>query len=113
VRGLWGLLAVAIVTEVTGTLALRGAVDDPWLYVVTAVGYVASFAALVRLLQRGLALGVVYGTWSGLGVALTAGLSSVLFDEAFTVPMVLGLVLIVGGVVLIEAGSHPPGEELP
>ena len=30
-----------------------------------------------------------------------------IFDEAFTSPMVLGLVLIIGGVVLIEAGSHP------
>lgn len=107
----WLTLAVAIVTEVTGTLSLRGAVDHPWLYAVTAVGYVASFWALVVLLQSGLALGVVYGIWSGLGVALTAGLSSVLFDEAFTVPMVLGLVLIVGGVLLIEAGSHPAAVE--
>jgi len=113
VKGHWGLLAVAIVTEVTGTLALRGAVDRPWLYVVTAVGYVVSFLALVRLLQSGLALGVVYGIWSALGVAATAALSSVLFDEGFTAVMVLGLVLIVGGVMLVEAGSHPPGEDAP
>ncbi|QIG43521.1 QacE family quaternary ammonium compound efflux SMR transporter [Nocardioides anomalus] len=109
-RDRWAVLAIAIVTEVTGTLALRGAVDRPWLYAVTAVGYVVSFAALVRLLKAGAALGVVYGIWSGLGVALTAGLSAWLFDEAFSGLMVLGLVLIVGGVLLIEAGSHPPEE---
>jgi len=109
----WSLLAGAIVTEVAGTLALRGAVDRPWLYVVTAAAYVASFLALVSLLKGGLPLGVVYGTWSGLGVALTAGLSSVLFDESFTAPMVLGLALIVCGVVLIEAGSHPSGTGQP
>jgi small multidrug resistance pump len=113
VRGRWALLAAAVVTEVTGTLALRGAVDRPWLYAVTAVGYVASFFALVRLLQSGLPLGVVYGIWSALGVAATAGLSSILFDEAFTAVMVVGLGLIVGGVMLVEAGSHPPGEESP
>ena len=112
-RGRWGLLTVAIVTEVTGTIALRGAVDRPWLYVVTAVGYLVSFVALVKLLRSGLALGVVYGTWSGLGVALTAGVSSVVFDEAFTVPMVFGLVLIVGGVVLIEVGSHGRARDTP
>ena len=112
-RGRWPLLAAAIVTEVAGTLALRGAVDRPWLYAVTAVGYVVSFVGLVRLLQDGAPLGVVYGIWSALGVALTAGLSSMLFDEAFTSPMVLGLLLIVGGVVLVEAGSHPPGGEAP
>jgi small multidrug resistance pump len=111
VRGHWALLAAAIVTEVTGTLALRGAVDRPWLYAVTAVGYAASFVALVRLLQAGLSLGVVYGIWSALGVAATAALSTVLFDEMFTGLMVVGLLLIVGGVVLVEAGSHPPGED--
>ena len=103
----WWLLAGAIVTEVTGTLALRGAQDHAWLYGVTLVGYVASFFALIWLLQGGMALGVVYGIWSALGVALTAGLSSVLFDEGFTALMVVGLLLIVGGVVLVEAGSHP------
>jgi small multidrug resistance pump len=112
-RGRWSLLVLAIVTEVSGTLALRGAIDQPWLYVVTAVGYVISFLALIRLLQGGSALGVVYGIWSALGVALTAALSSVLFDEHFTSVMVAGLVLIVGGVVLVEAGSHPPAEDSP
>lgn len=112
-RGRWGLLSLAIVTEVSGTLALRGAVDHPWWYVLTAVGYAVSFWALVKLLQAGSALGVVYGIWSALGVALTAAFSSVLFDERFTVVMVLGLVLIVGGVVLVEAGSHPPSEDAP
>jgi len=111
VRGRWALLSLAIVTEVAGTLALRGAVDRSWLYAVTAVGYAVSFYALVRLLQGGSALGVVYGIWSALGVALTAGFSSVVFDEAFTSPMVLGLVLIIGGVVLVEAGSHPSAAE--
>jgi len=111
VRGRWSLLALAIVTEVTGTLALRGAQDHSWLYAVTAVGYVVSFFALVRLLQSGLALGVVYGIWSALGVAATAALSTVLFGEAFTGLMVMGLVLIVGGVALVEAGSHPAAED--
>ena len=106
----WWLLAGAIVTEVSGTLALRGALDRPWLYVVTAVGETASFFLLIKVLQAGMPLGVAYGVWSALGVAATAIFSAVLFDEAFTGPMVLGLALIIGGVVLIEAGSrtHDP-----
>ena len=102
----WWLLAGAIVTEVTGTLALRGALDHPWLYTVTAVGYVASFVLLIKVLQANMPLGVAYGIWSALGVAATAMLSSVLFDESFTLPMVGGLVLIIGGVMLVEAGSR-------
>jgi small multidrug resistance pump len=103
----WWLLAGAIVTEVAGTISLRGAVDHAWLYAGTVVGEAASFYLLVKVLQTGMALGVVYGIWSALGVGATAVLSSVLFDEAFTGPMVLGLLLIVGGVVLVDVGSHP------
>jgi len=102
----WVLLAGAIVTEVTGTLALRGAVDHVWLYAVTAAGEVASFYLLVKVLQAGMPLGVAYGVWSALGVAATALLSSLLSDEAFTRVMVLGLALIIGGVVLVENGSR-------
>jgi small multidrug resistance pump len=106
----WLLLAGAIVTEVTGTLALRGALDHPWLYAVTGAGEVTSFFLLVKVLQSGMPLGVAYGVWSALGVAATAVFSSLLFGEAFTGPMVFGLLLIVGGVVLVEAGSHPASE---
>jgi small multidrug resistance pump len=102
----WWLLAGAIVTEVTGTLSLRGAQDHVWLYAVTVAGEVVSFYLLIKVLQTGMPLGVVYGVWSALGVAATAILSSVLFDEAFTGPMSLGLLLIVGGVVLVDVGSH-------
>ena len=107
----WPLLGLAIVTEVTGTVALRGGQDHPWLYAVTVVTELIAFYLLIKVLQTGMPLGVVYGIWSALGVALTAVLSSVLFDEAFTSPMVLGLVLIVGGVALVEVGSHPPAPE--
>jgi small multidrug resistance pump len=102
----WLLLGGAIVTEVTGTLSLRGALDHPWLYAVTAVGEVASFFLLIKVLQAGMPLGVAYGVWSALGVAATAVLSSLLFDEAFTGVMVIGLVLIIGGVVMVENGSR-------
>jgi small multidrug resistance pump len=106
----WLVLSAAIATEVTGTLALRGAQDHTWLYAVTVVGEVTSFFLLIRLLRGGFPLGALYGIWSALGVALTAVLSSFLFDEAFTGPMVLGLLLIVGGVVLVENGSHGRAE---
>ena len=102
----WLLLGGAIVTEVTGTLSLRGALDHAWLYSVTVVCEVISFFLLVKVLQAGMPLGVAYGIWSALGVAATAVLSAFLFDEAFTAVMVLGLALIVGGVVLVENGSR-------
>jgi small multidrug resistance pump len=103
----WAWLCAAIVTEVAGTLALRGAIDErPWLYAVTAAGELGSFLLLVKVLQAGMPLGVAYGVWGALGVALTAGLAALLFDERFTGVMVGGLVLVVAGVLLVELGSR-------
>lgn len=51
-------------------------------------------------------LGVVYGVWSASGVALTAVLSTVIYDEPFTWVMAVGLALIMGGVLLVETGAH-------
>jgi small multidrug resistance pump len=102
----WLLLMVAIVCEVTATLALRGALDRRVLYVVVVVGYVIAFWSLAALLRKGAGLGVVYGIWSAAGVAATALLSAVIFDERLTPTMLVGIVLIVAGVLVVESGSR-------
>jgi len=103
----WLLLALAISSEVAATLSLKGSATAPALYVVVALGYLASFVLLALVLRRGMGLGVAYGIWGATGVALTAVLSAVIFGEALTAVMGVGLVCIIGGVLLIETGSHP------
>ncbi|MEW5812035.1 MAG: SMR family transporter [Actinomycetota bacterium] len=102
----WLLLLFAIVSEVAATLSLKAAVSTPALYVVVVSGYLASFVFLTLVLKRGMGLGVAYGIWGAVGVALTAILSAVVFGEAFTVVMGIGMVCIVGGVLLVEMGSR-------
>ncbi|WP_107766858.1 DMT family transporter [Nocardioides terrigena] len=102
----WYLLLAAILCEVTGSLSLKGALDEPTLYVVVAAGFVAAFAFLTAVLRRGMPIGVAYGVWAALGVALTSVLSAVLYDEPFTGLMAAGIALIMGGVLLVELGSH-------
>ena len=102
----WALLTAAIVCEVSGTVALRAFQDDArWLAVVIA-GYAASFVFLARVLRAGVPVGVAYGIWGACGTALTAVLGTVIFGEPFTVPILVGIVLIIGGVLLVELGSH-------
>ena len=100
----WLFLAGAIVCEVSGTLSLRFAMDAKRWYAGVVVGYAAAFALLVLTLAHGMALGVAYGIWSAVGVALTAVLSTLIFHEPLTWLMGLGIVLIAGGVLLIEMG---------
>ena len=59
---------------------------------------------LAAALEEGLGIGVAYGIWTALGVALTAVLSRLLFDEPLTRTMMLGMGLVVAGVALLELG---------
>ena len=102
----WLLLLAAIACEVVASLSLKGALEHPGLYAVVATGYLSSFTLLALVLRRGMALGVAYGIWGALGVAATAVMSSVLFDEALTGLMGVGIALIIAGVLTIELGSH-------
>jgi small multidrug resistance pump len=59
---------------------------------------------LALALGEGMGIGVAYGIWTAVGVVLTAVLSNVLFDEPLTRTMWAGILLIIAGVVLLEAG---------
>lgn len=103
----WVFLVVAILTEVTGTLALQATVKGSrWWYLLVAAGYVVAFTMLSLSLGEGMPLGVAYGIWTAAGVALTAVLGKVIFKQPFTGMMALGVALIMGGVLLIEVGAH-------
>jgi small multidrug resistance pump len=99
----WVFLVGAIVFEVGGTLSLRMATHGRALwYLPVAVGYLSAFLLLALTLSAGIPLGVAYGIWAAVGVALTALAGRFLFKEPLTWLMSLGIVLIIGGVFLIE-----------
>jgi small multidrug resistance pump len=103
----WAALATAIVCEVSATLSLRPAVTGrPALFAIVIVGYLAAFGGLAVALAEGMTLGVAYGIWAATGVAATALLSKLIFQEPLTRLMVAGIGLIIGGVLLVELGVH-------
>ena len=101
----WPALGGAIISEVSATLALRQALNQPGFYVVVGSGYALAFILLSLTLRAGMPLGVAYGLWSAGGVAVTAIASRLLFSEPLTRTMVAGIVLIMAGVLLVELGS--------
>ncbi|MCW2847708.1 MAG: QacE family quaternary ammonium compound efflux transporter [Marmoricola sp.] len=102
----WALLAVAIVSEVVGTLSLRAALEHPAFFALVALGYVVAFWLLSAVLAAGMPVGVAYGIWAATGVALTAVLATLVFHDPFTVQIGCGIVLVVLGVLLVETGSR-------
>lgn len=102
----WALLSGAILTEVTGTMALRAFQDQRWWLILVVAGYTASFYLLTKVLRAGVPVGVAYGIWGACGTALTAVLASMIFDDPFTPAIVIGIGLIIVGVLMVEFGSH-------
>jgi small multidrug resistance pump len=105
-------LALAIVTEVIATSFLKFASGPKsvwWAYVIVGVGYVASFVFLSQTLRAGVPLGIAYAIWAGIGVVAVAIISWVVFHESLTWQQILGMVLVAGGVALLELGGKHPG----
>jgi small multidrug resistance pump len=100
-------LAGAIACEVVATLCLRASegLSKPLFAVLIVLGYVAAFSLLLLALDQDIPLGVAYAIWAAVGVALVAVLSLPLFGETLSAVQVGGLVLVIGGVVAIEAGG--------
>lgn len=104
----WLYLALAIATEVAGTVALRftDGFTRPLPVAVVVVGYGLSFV-LLSLTLRGLELGLAYAVWAGVGTAAIAAIGVLALGEAMSALKLASLALIVAGVVGLNlAGGH-------
>ncbi|MFI6762169.1 DMT family transporter [Micromonospora sp. NPDC050417] len=104
----WILLAGAILSEVTATIALRISHGFSKLVpsVIVVVGYLIAFGLLAEVLKRGMPVGVAYGVWSAIGVALVAAIGAAFLGDSLTWIQVGGLVLVIAGVAALELGAR-------
>lgn len=102
----WHYLAIAIVSEVVATSALKAADGftrwSPSLLVV--VGYASAFYFL-SLTLRTIPLGVAYAIWSGVGVVLVSIIGWVIYHQSLDTASIVGIALIVVGVVVLNIFS--------
>ncbi|HEU4975674.1 MAG TPA: multidrug efflux SMR transporter [Baekduia sp.] len=103
----WILLALAIASEVAGTLALRAAGDGrPAAIAVVVVGYLASFVLLAQVLKR-IEVSTAYAVWAGAGTALIGIIGVAALGEPASTLKVLSMALIIVGVVGLNlSGAH-------
>ena len=94
-------VVLAVVCDAVATACLKASCGFTRLRAVAGavLGYVCFFLAMGQALAR-LPLAVAYGIWSGLGMALVAGLGMLCFGERLDWRRVCGLVLIGFGVAL-------------
>lgn len=104
-------LAAAIVTEVVGTTSLK--LSNGFDHVAFGVGavtlYVVSFFCVSMALTE-MSVGLVYATWSAVGIVSLAGIGIVFFDEPIDLAAVLGFTFVISGVILLNvfSGAYRP-----
>ncbi|MBA8815888.1 small multidrug resistance pump [Microbacterium halimionae] len=101
----WLYLVGAILLEVSATLSLRMMTENFAWVVAVSIGYVGAFLCLALLLRAGAPIGLTYGVWAASGVALTAVAAALLFGDPLTWLMSLGIIVVIGGVLLVEIGA--------
>ena len=96
-------LAVAIVSEIIATNALKMSEGFTRLVpaVVVVIGYGIAFYSL-SLALKGIPLGVAYAIWSAIGTVGTVLIGVLIWKQPISLPVILGIVMIVGGVVLLN-----------
>ncbi|ETS30914.1 multidrug transporter subunit MdtJ [Photorhabdus temperata] len=102
----WLFLAMAIVTEVIGTLSMKhasvsgGMGGMAVMYIMIATSYI-----LLAMAVKKVALGVAYALWEGIGILFITVFSVMWFDESLSLMKVGGLALLVTGIMLIKSGT--------
>lgn len=96
----WIMLLLAGIFEVTWAYEMKLSEGFTRLIpsIITVVGYILSAVFLAIALKK-LPLGTAYAMWTGFGIVGTTLLGIFMFHEAMSVPKILCVVLIVGGIV--------------
>ncbi|HWM09641.1 MAG TPA: multidrug efflux SMR transporter [Solirubrobacteraceae bacterium] len=102
------LLALAIVSEVFGTVMLR--VSDGMSKLLPSVGTLVAYTISVYLLAlvlKHLDIGLTYAIWAGVGTAMVAVIGVAVWDEPMSTLKVLSIVAVIAGVIGLNlSGAH-------
>ncbi|MEV0221325.1 multidrug efflux SMR transporter [Streptomyces sp. NPDC050704] len=100
------LLTGAIAAEVAATTAMKYSegFSKLWPSLVTGLGYLVAFALLAQTLKT-VQVGTAYAIWAGVGTAAIAAIGAVFLGEGLGVAKLAGIMLIIGGVVLLNLGG--------
>ncbi len=102
----WIYLAVAIVSEVIATSALKSSEGFTKLYpsIVVVIGYGLAFYFL-SLTLRTIPVGIAYAVWSGVGIVLVSLVGWIIYGQRLDAAAFAGIALIATGVVVLNVFS--------
>ncbi len=108
----WLYLAIAILSEVVATSALKASAGfSRFLPSVLVVGGYALAFYFLSLTLRVIPVGIAYAIWSGVGVVLVCLLGWLVYGQKLDIAAGIGIALIVAGVVVLNVFSTTPSHE--
>ncbi len=101
------LLAIAIISEVTATSALKACNGFTRLLpsLMVVAGYCVSFFTLSQVVKL-IPLGYAYALWCGFGIILIVGVGYFYYRQPVDWPGALGIGLIMAGILVINLFSR-------
>jgi small multidrug resistance pump len=98
----WILLAIAVIAEVAGSASMRLSEGfTRWLPILSVcVLYLIAFW-LEAIVMRTLGIGITYSAWAGAGMALSAVVGILYFNESANLYKIGGILVITLGVVIV------------
>ena len=102
----WLFLAIAIVSEITATSALKASAGFTRIVpsIVVVIGYLLSFYFL-SLTLKAIPIGIAYAIWAGLGIVLLAIIGWVVYDQELDAAAIVGMSFILAGVLILNLFS--------
>lgn len=106
----WLFLGAAIISEVSGTSALRSSdgFTRLWPSVIVVIGYASAFYFLSLTLKT-IPVGIAYAIWSGVGTALIVLVAWIFMGQKLGLLDIFGILLIVTGVLVLSVFSKSAG----
>jgi small multidrug resistance pump len=104
----FAFLVLTVLFETFGTACIQASQQFTrlWPSLGVVLGYGVAFWFL-SLTLRTLPLGVVYATWSGLGIVLVTTTGYLVFNQRVDTPVIFGMVMIVAGIAVMHLSSSP------
>lgn len=108
------ILTLSILFEVFATTMLK--VSEGFTVILPSIGSIVGYALsfyLIAIALKTLPLSFAYAIWAAAGTAMTAIIGILIWGELFSAAKVAGLLLIIGGVILLNISDPAEPEEQP
>ncbi|MBK3495241.1 multidrug efflux SMR transporter [Viridibacillus sp. YIM B01967] len=99
-------LGISVISEIFGTTMLK--LSEGFTVVLPSIAVIIGFGLAFYCLSiclKTIPLSLAYAIWAGVGTAITAVIGILLWQDPFSIMTLLGLILIIGGVILLNSSN--------